>query len=155
MKSPRTIKSKDFKDTDLAYRRLWQDIAAAIATSGAFEDHGTLNGLADDDHTQYLLADGSRACTGIFTTKSGRVKNTSRYTTTANILVTDDQVYCNGTFTVTLPTGVDGQTFRIINSGTGTITITSAENILGSAEDVILNAGDVVILTFETTENWW
>jgi len=28
-------------------------------------DHGSLTGLADDDHTQYLLADGSRACTGI------------------------------------------------------------------------------------------
>jgi hypothetical protein len=27
-------------------------------------DHGTLLGLADDDHTQYLLADGTRALTG-------------------------------------------------------------------------------------------
>jgi hypothetical protein len=54
-----------------------------------------------------------------------------------------------------LPTGVDGQTFRIINSGTGTITITSVENILGSSVDVTLNAGDVIILTFETTDKWW
>ena len=27
-------------------------------------DHGTLAGLADDDHTQYLLADGTRALAG-------------------------------------------------------------------------------------------
>ena len=27
-------------------------------------DHGTLSGLADDDHTQYILADGTRAFTG-------------------------------------------------------------------------------------------
>jgi hypothetical protein len=88
-------------------------------------------------------------------TDGGRVKNTSRYTSTQSIPVTDDQVYCNGTFTVTLPTGVDGQTFRIINSGIGTITITSSENIVGSSEDVTLNAGDIVILTFETTDKWW
>jgi hypothetical protein len=92
---------------------------------------------------------------GVVKSESGRIKNTSRYTTTQTIPATDDQVYCNGTFTVTLPTGVDGQTFRIINSGTGTITITSAENILGSTVDVILNAGDVIILTFETTDKWW
>ena len=27
-------------------------------------DHGSLNGLADDDHPQYLRADGTRALTG-------------------------------------------------------------------------------------------
>jgi len=35
--------------------------AAALA---AMLDHGTLSGLSDDDHTQYLLIDGSRAMTG-------------------------------------------------------------------------------------------
>lgn len=30
-------------------------------------DHGTISGLADDDHTQYLLADGSRDVTGDLT----------------------------------------------------------------------------------------
>jgi hypothetical protein len=93
--------------------------------------------------------------TGYFQTDQGRIKNTSRYTSTQAIPVTDDQVFCNGTFTVTLPVGVDGQAFRIINAGTGTITITSAENIVGSTQDVILNAGDIIILTFETTDKWW
>ncbi len=92
---------------------------------------------------------------GTTQTLGGRIKNTTRYTSTQSIPVTDDNIFCNGTFTVTLPTGVDGQTFRIINSGTGTITITSSENIAGSASDVILNAGDIVILTFETTDKWW
>lgn len=31
---------------------------------GGSSDHGTLTGLADDDHTQYLLASGSRAMSG-------------------------------------------------------------------------------------------
>lgn len=33
-------------------------------------DHGGLTGLADDDHTQYLLADGTRALTGPLATSS-------------------------------------------------------------------------------------
>jgi hypothetical protein len=32
--------------------------------SGGTSDHGALGGLADDDHTQYVLADGTRAFTG-------------------------------------------------------------------------------------------
>jgi len=32
--------------------------------SDAISDHGNLNGLSDDDHTQYLLADGTRAMSG-------------------------------------------------------------------------------------------
>jgi len=32
-----------------------------VSATGGTSDHGALTGLADDDHTQYLLADGSRA----------------------------------------------------------------------------------------------
>ena len=39
-------------------------VIANVAT-GAATDHGTLSGLGDDDHTQYVLADGSRAITGV------------------------------------------------------------------------------------------
>ncbi|MFQ5463593.1 MAG: hypothetical protein ACE5E5_13335 [Phycisphaerae bacterium] len=34
------------------------------ALAGLSNDHGSLGGLADDDHTQYLLADGTRAVVG-------------------------------------------------------------------------------------------
>ena len=36
-------------------------------------DHGALTGLADDDHSQYILADGTRAFTGPVTLPSGSV----------------------------------------------------------------------------------
>jgi hypothetical protein len=43
-------------------------ILSKVATGGgsgvAVTDHGELSGLADDDHTQYLLADGTRALAG-------------------------------------------------------------------------------------------
>ena len=45
--------------------------AAGVSHSGeladasdVISDHGNLNGLSDDDHTQYLLVDGARALTG-------------------------------------------------------------------------------------------
>jgi hypothetical protein len=34
-------------------------------------DHGALAGLADDDHNQYLLADGTRTLTGILAVAAG------------------------------------------------------------------------------------
>lgn len=36
----------------------------SIVSAGSTVDHGSLDGLADDDHTQYVLADGSRVITG-------------------------------------------------------------------------------------------
>jgi len=36
----------------------------SVDTGGTSADHGALTGLGDDDHTQYTLADGSRAFTG-------------------------------------------------------------------------------------------
>jgi len=49
--------------------------AAGVSHSGELadasdvvSDHGNLNGLVDDDHTQYLLVDGTRAMTGALDT---------------------------------------------------------------------------------------
>ena len=44
----------------------WIDVRPIIGASGSgapISDHGNLAGLSDDDHTQYLLADGTRALT--------------------------------------------------------------------------------------------
>lgn len=38
-------------------------------------DHGDLSGLADDDHTQYLLVDGSRALTGALDTGGNDIED--------------------------------------------------------------------------------
>lgn len=52
-KEPDENKFVDLIDT------LWEQ-------GGGVSDHGALDGLADDDHPQYLLADGSRVCSGDF-----------------------------------------------------------------------------------------
>lgn len=47
-------------DRDLVTKKYVDDVLAV----GGSIDHGTLTGLADDDHTQYTLASGTRAFTG-------------------------------------------------------------------------------------------
>lgn len=46
-------------DTDIVDKKYVDDEIAGLTT-----DHGTLDGLSDDDHTQYTKADGTRAFTG-------------------------------------------------------------------------------------------
>ena len=40
-------------------------VSWATAAGGGVTDHGNLTGLGDDDHTQYLLADGTRSATSL------------------------------------------------------------------------------------------
>lgn len=40
-------------------------LSNATSTAAAVVDHGNLTGLGDDDHTQYLLADGTRTATSL------------------------------------------------------------------------------------------
>jgi hypothetical protein len=47
------------------------DLTDGGATTLHKHDHGNMDGLADDDHTQYLLADGSRSCSGNLIAVSG------------------------------------------------------------------------------------
>lgn len=51
-------------DYDLA-TKYYIDAQIATLSGGIVLDHGGLTGLGDDDHTQYILADGTRAFTGV------------------------------------------------------------------------------------------
>lgn len=88
---------------------------------GASGDHGSLSGLADDDHTQYVLADGTRAFTGNVTVNASI--NATGYiyadgNMSCNVLYTNGNIVCGGT--------VSGAaaSFPQISSATGTINCT-------------------------------
>lgn len=49
----------------------------ASSSAQSSNDHGSLLGLSDDDHTQYLLADGSRALSGNLDLGDNAITNTS------------------------------------------------------------------------------
>jgi hypothetical protein len=51
------------------------------ALAAGVSDHGALTGLADDDHTQYILADGTRAFTGNQSLGSNKLTNLGAPTT--------------------------------------------------------------------------
>jgi len=62
-----------------------------ISGVGGVTDHGALTGLADDDHTQYVLADGSRAITnGIVINESNADSDTRVEGTTDQYLIYAD-----------------------------------------------------------------
>jgi hypothetical protein len=58
---------------------------------------------------------------------------------------------------VTLPASpVDGQTYRITNSGNNNLTLgRNGNNIKGSPTDATIPSGDTLIITWEPTEGWW
>jgi len=93
------------------------------------------------------------------TTTKGRVQATTRITTTYTILATDEIIYCDtdsGAFTVTLPTGIDGTHYRILNIGTSgnNVTLASSEKIYGSTSNETIMDLENFDLNFETTEGW-
>ncbi|MHA1795233.1 MAG: hypothetical protein ACTSUK_03915 [Promethearchaeota archaeon] len=58
------IKDEDNMASNSASALATQQSIKAYVDNNIITDHGSLNGLGDDDHTQYLLVNGTRAMTG-------------------------------------------------------------------------------------------
>jgi len=108
-----------------------------------------------------LVGTGYLGVLGSLKTDGGRIVNTTRVTTTYTALVTDNVIFCDtdgGAFTITLPAGVEGQHFKIINCGSSVNQLTidgdGAETVWGGLT-AILNDGDIINLHYNATEGWW
>ena len=95
------------------------------------------------------------------TTSQGRIVNTTRVTTTYIVLVTDEVIFCDtdgGAFTLTLPAGVEGQHFKIINCGSAGLDLTvdgnGTEKVYGELTQEIPDES-VIDLHYNATEGWW
>ena len=90
-------------------------IGFASTASSASSDHGSLLGLADDDHTQYLLEDGSRAMSGNLDMGGNNITNVG---TVDGIDVSShaSRHLPNGDdpLTTAIATGIDGDTTNSI-----------------------------------------
>ena len=82
---------------------------------------------------------------------------TAAYTAVAN----DDEILCDtdgGAITVTLPAGILGRRYRIVNVGTSNYDVTvdgdGSETIFGSTT-LTLADGEAVDICFESVEGWW
>lgn len=141
--------------------RFQDDLLMASSEALAFRDAQIFINSAIDGHLD-LTADISIDLNGLVTSTAGKVKNTTRVTSTYTILITDDQIFLNtdsGGFTATLPAGVDGQTYRIIASGTSgnslTLSPDGLELLLGVNSNLSLSDGNVLVITYQTTEGWY
>ena len=98
---------------------------------------------------------------GGLTTSGRRIKNTTRYTTTQTIPVTDEVVFCNtdaGGWEATLSAGVEGATQKIINSGSSgnllTLTPDGTEHLIGVNSSFLLYDGETLELTWNADDGW-
>ena len=96
------------------------------------------------------------------TTTGGRICKTTRVTTTYQILVTDHIMFCNtdgSSWTATLPVGVEGQTLKIINSGSAGETLTlapnGAEHLIGANSNITIADSETVEITYNATDGWY
>ena len=151
--------------SDAAFSQVQNNYADSFAGSVA-TDHGGLVGLADDDHAQYLLADGTRSVSGDLTVTgdiSGHpILGITAKTTTYTITDADDIITVDGTsgaFTVTLPTavGIEGRSYYIkkIVSGGSTVTVDGdGTETIDGATTRSLGAGQVLLHVVSDNANW-
>jgi hypothetical protein len=96
----------------------WIDLRPMInrtSSGSAVSDHGALSGLTDDDHTQYILVDGTRAFTGNVSAPNVLIPDSGKL-----ILGTgsDFEIYHNGiTSTIFRNLKQDGDTRFYVNDG--------------------------------------
>jgi hypothetical protein len=102
----------DLANTDClilnSYRDWDTNVGGTVGPTGTGGDHGGLGGLGDDDHTLYLLADGTRELTGNW--------DVGAFTITAKQLLIDSTLHLflnPGSSTNYGNTGIGGSTFNV------------------------------------------
>ena len=99
---------------------------------------------------------------GTFSTLFGRILKTNRLTGNTTLDATHHQVFADtdgGAFTVTLPAGVAGTEYRIVNTGSSennlTIAPDGAELLIGVNANWTLMDGEALMIVYEATEGWF
>ncbi len=93
---------------------------------------------------------------------SGQTVNVSRYTANQTLVRANHNVFCDtddGAFTVTLPPGMKGTEYRIVNTGSSgnnlTLAPDGAELLLGVNSSFVLSDSETLIIVYETIEGWF
>jgi len=111
--------------------------------SGTITDHGALSGLGDDDHIQYLLADGTRALAGAWDMGS-------QATTNVNI----DSGVITGITDLLVEDGGTGRSshtaYAVICGGTTTTAAQQSIAGVGTAGQVLTSTGASSLPTFQS-----
>lgn len=126
--------------------RISDKILAALGSSGTL-DHGFLAGLADDDHTQYILVTGTRAFTGNQSMGSNKLTNLAAATTAGDAIRFEQG---NKFETIVAPAGTN----PVADSLTDTLTFANGANISitgdAATDTLTIAATGVATLSFTT-----
>ena len=133
-----------------------QVITTSISPDGepsdVVSDHGELDGLTDDDHTQYLLIDGTRAMTGDLSLSGGDGALTFTVAGENSIKIPDNQASA----LIIEEANAAYLTFVTTNSGEkitlGKKLEAGSVEIEGSAFDI--NGGDIAAVTISGDNTW-
>ncbi len=142
----------DLYGVKLATRRLTGGTDYETVISNHKGTEAGVDALAIDDSGNIVM--------GTIISTGGRIKNTTRVTTTYTILVTDCVVFANsdaGDYTVDLPAGVEGQTIRVINSGSSSNTITvdgDGTETIYSSLTFALEDNESIEITYNADDGW-
>jgi hypothetical protein len=146
-----------FGPSGISYNTIHDELQIS---SGTALDLSATNNITMDCVEVVIEADAT--IEGTLETEAGRIKFPSRYTTTQTLDETDYEVFCNtdgSAWTVSLPAGIHGTTYRIINTGTSgnllTITPNGSENLIGVNSNYFRKDGETLIITYNATDGWY
>jgi hypothetical protein len=130
--------------------------AASIGSIPSINDHGAMNGLADDDHLQYLLlagrASGQIAYGGIASGGNLILRSTSN-STKGQVIVdeaTDSSSYTSGAFKVVGGAGIGGNLYlgsSIFVPNSGRLDTSGTQLYIGSVNATAIQIGNVASTT--------
>lgn len=112
-------------------------------------DHGALMGLGDDDHTQYLLADGSRALGGDWSAGTHKITNLAA-PTNANDAARLTDIPVAGT---TAGTYAEGNDSRLSDDRTAS-GLRTASTVVAVSSATAPAAGDILVATDSNAARW-
>lgn len=122
----------------------WLDIRPILGVAGtgaAVSDHGSLSGLGDDDHPQYLLIDGTRAMSGNLDIGSNQIDNVANGTAAQDAVTLSQLQYYNASNPLQdlhSVTSINGSTTNDVSVGSLNLT----GGVTGSDPDPTLRFSD-------------
>ena len=148
-----------FQESDTVPQSI-ESVFTQTFTAAGITDHGNLAGLGDDDHTQYLLADGTRALAGAWDMNSQNLTNVNIDSGTVdgitsltvansvdigNFTLTANGLTIDGTFTDGTMSIASGALSGVTTVGCGAITSTGILNVsLAGNAAIFQNTTDAI-----------
>jgi hypothetical protein len=143
--------------TKLRARAITDDAVAANAIADNAVDIARLN-VSDGSAGQFLKTDGSNGLSFGSVTIPASSYNVWAVKTSAYTAASGDQLICNHAstaFTITLPTGSEGNTVIICNAGAALVTVASSQNINSSSDNGTVPQGNSFQLVYINSTIGW